>query len=982
MSEAVNSRIQQIEDLKATLKLPIPDSLRLELEKRITALELEVAGQAVGQLISGSIAVNVGLNLGRIIYGRDPKEDEQRRLAWYLDALAAKLHRLPIRGLTQKLDDGEGIGLPQVYVMLATTNECIVNQGRLSYLHQYFQQLTLRNTLRFEYDPQNVLPKEAIVRMEFANQSNVRAQSVDEEVILWRSLLATEAVAHYRRLVLLGDPGSGKSTFLRHLAWVVAQRALEKSSSRTVIIGWEHETLMLPIFVSLRRLAGRIAQEDGSAATVFRAIAEEMQAYNVSGVEDLLADALYSGAALLMFDGLDEIPSEGIQNTVADRLTTLTAVRYFAQLYPKVVMIVTCRTRAFTHTLQETLGWHVETIAPFTFGQIRHFARSWYSELAARGELSVSQADTLHQTLITAIETGGERLLSMARMPLLLTLLAIVLYERNELPRDRPQLYERMLDLLLGQWDKVQERESISQAIGRPDWGTDRFTPVLDRLCYHAHLTMVSEDGHGRLSRSAVRDALIEFFVEAGLSESEAWRAGWCALDYFDQRSGLLMPDVDGTYVVAHLTFQEHCSGRAILLSPDAVGLVLTHRADDRWREPIFLGLGVVQRTNPSLVESILRKLIDPEEEEVLKPLSLWKRDLILAAEIGADRDWNYLRTQRVDVKLLQRELRAGLASIIEDRTQPLPVMERIKAGVLLSDLGDTRYPVSREQWYSEEFHNRFGEANHYWCFVRGDAYQIGGVPSGVRFSDIKLKPYWIARYPITVEQFAQFVAVGYEKDAERWWTPCGWKWKTKYEASQPEYWNLSSFNRKNQPITGVTWYEAIAYTAWLTEQLAGVLPEDYEITLCNEAEWEVAVAYDVNLHRHSYPWGSAELCPELAIYLDEQVSKLSREQERLGQARKIKQPPSVGMCPSGAAPCGAQDMVGLVWEWTASRYGDYPSNSSIRHRDIEEHHRDVIVRGGSWRDRSVYACCGARDAGRPDDCDNNLGFRVVVVSR
>src|SRR6266545_2083716 len=117
-------------------------------------------------------------------------------------------------------------------------------------------------------------------------------------------------------------------------------------------------------------------------------------------------------------------------------------------------------------------------------------------------------------------------------------------------------------------------------------------------------------------------------------------------------------PDGPDSYVFAHLTLQEHCAGRHILLSRDATALVMRRRADDRWREPILLGLGVVQQANPWLIESVLRKLIDREEDGHLKPIERWQRDLILAAEIGQDRDWAYLRDLRVDVGPLQLDLR------------------------------------------------------------------------------------------------------------------------------------------------------------------------------------------------------------------------------------------------------------------------------------------------------------------------------------
>jgi len=65
--------------------------------------------------------------------------------------------------------------------------------------------------------------------------------------------------------VLLDDPGSGKSTFMRHLAWALAQRGLDQHSEATALVGWEEEQPLLPIFLLLRTLAGRLATQGATA---------------------------------------------------------------------------------------------------------------------------------------------------------------------------------------------------------------------------------------------------------------------------------------------------------------------------------------------------------------------------------------------------------------------------------------------------------------------------------------------------------------------------------------------------------------------------------------------------------------------------------------------------------------------------------------------------------------------------------------------
>jgi predicted NACHT family NTPase len=331
----------------------------------------------------------------------------------------------------------------------------------------------------------------------------------------------------------------------------------------------------------------------------------------------------------------------------------------------------------------------VETLAPFTLGQVRHFVPAWYAELAEKTTLTSENAQRYSERLVERI-VPNRQLAEMAETPLLLTMMALVLYNKGDLPRDRPQLYEDILDLLLGRWDTVQEKggHTLAEYIGLPEWDSERLLPLLDRLSYDAHRTAASEDGRGRLAKHTVHETLISFFEQSGLSRAAAFeKAGRC-LEYIQLRSGLLMPDGDASYVFAHLTLQEHCAGRYMLLTRRAVKFVLEHRADDRWRVPIFLGLGVVQKKNPFLVESVLRALVERDEEISRKPIDRWYRDLILAAEIGEDRDWGYLQQQDVDVTAIQRDVRQGLAELLNDMQPPLPFKDRVHAGFLLGDLG------------------------------------------------------------------------------------------------------------------------------------------------------------------------------------------------------------------------------------------------------------------------------------------------------
>ncbi|MBP1466719.1 SUMF1/EgtB/PvdO family nonheme iron enzyme [Candidatus Chloroploca sp. M-50] len=907
----------------------------------------------------------VGVNLGTIIYGRDPRDDERRRLIWYLDALANDLRALPLRGLDTQLAGAQGLDLARVYVLLATTTRLPLATGTREALRPYFADDELTQPAE-AYDPELVLPVAAVLatRVDEA-EGSVRGRGRADDaapLTLLRAQAATEALADQPRLVVLGDPGSGKSTFVRHLAWALARRGLDQADPATALPGWDAALPLLPVLLPLRRLAGALATATVDAQTVVTLLRATLAEHGVAQPEDLLTDALVRGAVILLLDGLDEVLLEPTAQA-AERATTLHAVQAFATRYPQVRMVVTCRTRAFTDDLQAVLGWPVTTLAPLTLGQVRAFVPAWYGELVAHGHLAQAQAAGLSDDLIATI-AASPRLRAMAASPLLVTLMALLLFRRGTLPRDRPALYEQILELLLGEWDKVRDGQNLADALGRPDWTTARLRPLLDRLSYDAHAAGSSEDGRGRLGKSQIRDALIEFFEAAKLPEP--WGAAGRCLDYMEHRSGLLAPDGPTSYVFAHLTLQEHCAGRHMLLSRDPVAQVLARRGDDRWREPLFLGVGVVQATNPFLVEKVLRVLVDRREQGAAKPPARWYRDLILAAEVGVDRDWTYLAEQQVDVAGLQADLRDGLVTLLADRDQPLPVAERVRAGFLLGDLGDPRFPVTVEAWHAElaQRSTTFGPPAGYWCFVPAGSYQIGGWEDDEPAATLPLPAFWIARAPITVAQYAAFVAEGYGDAAQRWWTPKGWRWKQQEQHQQPWGWDDADFNGANQPVIGVSWYEATAFCAWLSERLADVLPAGWTLRLPTEAEWEVATAYDAQSQRRPYPWGDVAPTPDLAI----------------SDGSRLDRPAPVGCCPAGAAACGAMDMAGNVDEWTSSRYAGYPGQADQEVKDFTPDKSDVPLRGGSWRNGSTSVRCGARNWYHPYFWDDDLGCRVVAA--
>ncbi len=199
----------------------------------------------------------------------------------------------------------------------------------------------------------------------------------------------------------------------------------------------------------------------------------------------------------------------------------------------------------------------------------------------------------------------------------------------------------------------------------------------------------------------------------------------------------------------------------------------------------------------------------------------------------------------------------------------------------------------------------------------------------------VDLPAYWIDAAPVTNGQYAAFIAAG-GYDDRTWWVPEGWAWRQEAGLEHPEGWRRTSggWERSRfgwveplpavEPVQHVCWYEADAYARWAGKRLP------------TEAEWEKAAAWDpVTEHHRRFPWGDAP--PGGA--------EANLDQRHFG-------PAPIGAYPAGASAYGCVQMVGDVWEWTASDFGPYPGFTSYPYREYSEVFfgpEYKVLRGGSW---------------------------------
>ncbi|MEG4997941.1 ergothioneine biosynthesis protein EgtB [Microcoleus sp. B4-D4] len=184
------------------------------------------------------------------------------------------------------------------------------------------------------------------------------------------------------------------------------------------------------------------------------------------------------------------------------------------------------------------------------------------------------------------------------------------------------------------------------------------------------------------------------------------------------------------------------------------------------------------------------------------------------------------------------------------------------------------------------------------------------------------LEAYAIDRYPVTCGQYRDFMASGGYQNRD-WWSAEGWEWLKVHLVDRPLYWSENpAFN--NHPVCGVSWYEAEAYCHFTGKRLP------------SEAEWEKAASWDAaNQTNRTYPWG--EVQPNTSL---------------CNHGNNLANTSPVDAFPKGASATGCCDMLGNVWEWTASTFDAYPGFESYPYKGYSQVYFDGehrVLKGGSW---------------------------------
>lgn len=342
-----------------------------------------------------------------------------------------------------------------------------------------------------------------------------------------------------RRIVLLGDPGVGKTTLVEHLA------SLEVPDSMACVVL-------------------RLRDVSASRSNLLEAAAAEISTSVHERIDDArVKDILDTGSVIAVFDGLDEIANVEERRKVAGNVVR------FADAHPLCSIIVTSRTRGYGAAKVDSGAFEVASLAEYSEKQVVEYVRGWFAQ--------AGRPDAVVESFLRESETVDD----IRSNPLMLSLLCSLYRVTGQIPNNRRDIYAQCADLLFVKWDRHRQ---IVHESSEPSYAGEMMNDI-------ASLFYRSQTARGGVQYRQLLKMLSQFienYVGASPERSEGRARDF--LEFCAGRAWLLARNVDedGNYIYTftHRTFYEYFAAESIARSSENASqlvdeIVRTHSADE-----------------------------------------------------------------------------------------------------------------------------------------------------------------------------------------------------------------------------------------------------------------------------------------------------------------------------------------------------------------------------------------------------------------
>jgi hypothetical protein len=361
-----------------------------------------------------------------------------------------------------------------------------------------------------------------------------------------------------KRLIVLGKPGAGKTTFLKWLALAAVDGKFTKPR--------------IPVFVSLKHWS----DQKGSLLDFIR------KEFDICGLQDstLFVDRLLqTGNCLLLLDGLDEV------GAATDR--AIEEIRMISQKNPDISIVLSCRIASYNYIFQEFKD--VE-IADFGNEQIEQFIWNWFND----------DLDKAKQCIRDLRLPKHKAIANLCPTPLLLTLLCLVYDEIMAFPSNRAELYNESLEALMKRWDASR---SIRRETAYQEFSLAKKELLLSKLAYDTFAK-----NKYFIKQEWLEGEIAAFFANlknapSSVTDSE----GREILKEIESQHGLLVERAHRIYSFSHLTFQEYFTAKYITRNTNIDRgprhLIQNYLGDSRWNEVFILTTGLLSEADLFLLD-------------------------------------------------------------------------------------------------------------------------------------------------------------------------------------------------------------------------------------------------------------------------------------------------------------------------------------------------------------------------------------------
>ncbi len=381
------------------------------------------------------------------------------------------------------------------------------------------------------------------------------------------------AVTKYKKLIVLGKPGAGKTTFLKYLALQC------------------NEGLFMPNFVPIFINLKYFAESPNSPALL-----EYMgQIFAECGINfEQIQELFIHKSVLVLLDGLDEVKNEHYERT-------LNEIRNLSRIYYDNYFIITCRIAAKEYSYDVLDKFAEVELADFNEEQIKTFISQW---LEFQNKSLISTEDFIKSL------KNNDRLSQLAVTPLLLTLICLVFDEKCNFPNNRSELYTEGIEILLNKWDAKRgiQREQVYQELS--------LQRKKDLLSYIAFKTFKEKEFFfsKKEAKLYIKEYIQNLSSNADREPKDLQLDSEAILHAIEAQHGILVERAKGIYSFSHLTFHEYFVAREINVRKrpqrEAFQELANHLSDRYWKE-IFLLSAEMAQPDATLFFTILKERID-----------------------------------------------------------------------------------------------------------------------------------------------------------------------------------------------------------------------------------------------------------------------------------------------------------------------------------------------------------------------------------